>query len=282
MNISFTKMSGLGNTFLLIDDDDTKIKSFVPALCDPDFGVGADGVIFLLPPEGAGDFRMRIYNSDGSEAEMCGNGIRCFAAFVQEKRGWTQASMAVETAAGIKEVTADPKGFRVDMGVPILTTENIPLVWESDTCVNAPLSLGDRTYTMTAVSMGNPHVVLHVPQITTKMVQEDGPRIEQMDIFPHKANVEFIRCISPTEVEMRVWERGCGETMACGTGACAAVVAGVLTNRHGTSVTVHLAGGDLHIQWGGAVDDSVYMTGPAKKIFDGSLFLDDLKKTGTM
>lgn len=277
MNLIFSKMTALGNDFIMVDGSEyslEKIVPFVATLCDRRFGIGGDGVIFILPAQEAQNhFSMRIFNSDGSEAEMCGNGIRCFAKYVVERMDFSEEILNIETLCGVKVITMENALYKVDMGAPILTAVNIPVRSKSERAINETITIDERSYTFTAVSMGNPHAIFHVENITKELVHTVGPQIETASIFPEKTNVEFIRVLNDTEIDMRVWERGCGETFACGTGACAAAVSGILLKKHSTKVTVHLLGGDLTIEWSGDEADSVFMTGPAQFVFDGTLTL---------
>lgn len=274
----FTKMHGLGNDYVYIDGVNQDLSAYdLPELSrlmsDRHFGIGGDGIILILPSESA-DFRMRIFNSDGSEAEMCGNGVRCFAKFLFEHGLTEKTELAVETGAGlIKPVltVADGKvqSVRVDMGEPRLTRGQIPMTGDAAASaqnVLVPIETGQ--YTATCVSMGNPHCVIFVDEITDRMVLQDGALIECHELFPRKTNVEFVQVLGPKEVRMRVWERGAGETMACGTGACATTVASILGGHCGREVTVHLLGGDLRIEWSEA-DNHIYMTGPASEVCNG-------------
>ncbi|MGM0461000.1 MAG: diaminopimelate epimerase [Fibrobacterota bacterium] len=277
MNFSFAKMTGLGNTFVLIDGYATPVEKLIPHvafICDPSFGIGADGVIFVLPPQGDGDYYMRIFNSDGSEAEMCGNGIRCFAAFVDEFLGFSKKECRVETLSGTKSIVKTAAGYRVNMGVPQFEVAQIPIDIPGPLAVSKAIEVGNTTYSFTALSMGNPHAVIFADELTDYLVTKQGPRIETHDFFPNKTNVEFIRIRGRNEVDMRVWERGCGETMACGTGACAAAAAGIIENRLSHSVTVHLPGGDLLIEWNKAADAPLFMTGAAHTVFTGTMRMD--------
>ncbi len=266
MNFIFTKMTALGNDFIVVDARQFEIepiRSQAIALCDRRFGIGGDGVIFVIDGKNGADFTMRIINSDGSEPEMCGNGIRCFARWLDERSEFYGESITVSTGAGVLAIHREKSLYRVNMGKPILEPSQIPVV--ADQSLN--IKRGERAFT--AVSMGNPHAVFFVDSITDDLVLCEGPQIEIDPIFPKKTNVEFIRVINQNEVEMRVWERGCGETFACGTGACAAVVAGIRNDLHGKSVTVHLRGGDLHVEWDGTADSPVFMTGEAHVVFEG-------------
>lgn len=273
MALHFTKMSALGNDFIVIDGFHYNPSDFIPSValfCNRRFGIGADGVIFVLPSEHA-DFQMRIFNSDGSEAEMCGNGLRCFAHYLYHHNTCTTPSMTVETLAGTMIVTKQEELYRVDMGRPHFDADDIPFNGTARQHNAIETSIGG--FSVLAVSMGNPHAIIHTDAITDEQVCTAGPQIEIDSLFPAKTNVEFVKVLSDDEVEMRVWERGCGETLACGTGACAVVVAGITQKLHKTDVTVHLRGGDLQISWSGNESDSVFMTGPASLLFTGETTL---------
>jgi diaminopimelate epimerase len=278
MAFEFTKYQGLGNDFVLVDNRHQSVPILTPdqaiAVCDRHFGVGADGVIFVLPAQGNCDYTMRIYNSDGSEPEMCGNGIRCMAKFIAQLEGRSAAESVtyrIHTLAGVitPEVLADGQ-VRVDMGPPILTPEKIPttLAAGAPKAVDHPLEVAGQTWAVTCVSMGNPHCITFVPNVEAIALTELGPQFEHHPAFPQRTNTEFIEVVNPTHLKMRVWERGAGITLACGTGACAALVAGVLTGRCETKATVTLPGGPLMIEWG-SPDQSVMMTGPATAVFSG-------------
>lgn len=277
--MNFVKMHGLGNDFILINAMEEKIPGDLPyfakKICDRRFGVGGDGVIFILPSEKA-DLRMQILNSDGSEPEMCGNGIRCFAVLAYEKRLINKPDLEVETLAGIikPQIIFDAdgsiKGVKVDMGEPRLIPREIPLNIPGERAINEVIQVNSKTFNYTAVSMGNPHCVIFVDDTDNTPVQEIGSLIEKHALFPKKTNVEFVEVINPKEVKMRVWERGAGETLACGTGTCATVVACVLNKKTKREVKVHLLGGDLDIEW--AADNHVFMSGPAVKVFEGIIF----------
>jgi diaminopimelate epimerase len=215
---------------------------------------------------------MRIFNSDGSEAEMCGNGIRCCAVYVKKLRLSEERSLLFETSAG-SIVTELTKGglIRVTMGKPVLSAPQIPTMKISGTVVNENLHVEHMLFKVTAVSMGNPHAVIYDDHLTDELVLVWGKKIETHPFFPKKTNVEFVKVLSQNEIRMRIWERGCGETLACGTGACAGVVAGIINKLHGNKVTVHLPGGDLFVEWNGKETSPVYMTGPAKIVFKGSV-----------
>jgi diaminopimelate epimerase len=270
----FTKMHGLGNDYLYFDGCAEDLASYDLAklsrlLSDRHFGVGSDGIILILPSATA-DFRMRMFNSDGSEGEMCGNGIRCFAKFVHDRGLTAKTQLEVETGAGIirPAMTVDNGqvvGVRVDMGEPRLTRGEIPMTGDpAAPAQGVSIELPGKTYTAHCVSMGNPHCVIFVDAITDAQVLGDGPLLEVHELFPRKTNVEFAQVLSPSEVLMRVWERGAGETLACGTGACATAVAAHLAGHCGREVTIHLRGGDLRIEW--RADGRIMMTGPATTV----------------
>ena len=274
----FTKMHGLGNDYVYIDGLDQDLSSYdLPELSrlmsDRHFGIGGDGIILILPSESA-DFRMRMFNADGSEGEMCGNAMRCFARYVYERGHTMKTELEVETGAGIikpRLILEDGKVVlvRVDMGEPRLTRGLIPMTGDAGApAQNVVVPLDDCEYQATCVSMGNPHCVIFVDEITDQMVLGHGPQIEHQGLFPRRINVEFVQVLNESAVRMRVWERGSGETLACGTGASATTVAAVLNNRTGRAVTVHLTGGDLQIEWSEA-DNHVYMSGPASEVCDG-------------
>ena len=267
----FEKWQGCGNDFVIFDrrennfiDDAEKIS----ALCNRHFGIGADGVIYVLPSEIA-DTRMRIFNADGSEAEMCGNGIRCFAKFLL---GENSGSLSVETGAGVLTVDVSKNLVTVDMGEPILSAEKIPVAgFGGSKVVSENISVGGETFKMTCVSMGNPHCVIFVDDLSKINLAQIGPQFETHKIFPRRTNTEFVQVTGENELRMRVWERGSGITLACGTGACATAVAANLNGLAGKSATVHLDGGDLHIDW--RANNRVYMTGAAEKVFAGNLYV---------
>jgi len=281
MKISFVKMHGLGNDFILIDclskslGDSSFLSYLAKKLCDRNFGIGADGLILILLSSKA-DLRMRIFNFDGSEAQMCGNGIRCFAKYAYENKLVSKIKFTVETSAGTitpelifkdKEIS----GIIVDMGIPKLKRREIPMNGEdTPIVVDETLKINpEQAFKITCVSIGNPHCVTFVNDVQSIPVDEIGPKIENHSFFPEKTNVEFIQVLNRKEINFRVWERGVGETLACGTGACAALVAAVLNNKTDRKATIHLPGGDLDIQW--ADDRHVYMTGPAELVFRGEM-----------
>ncbi|MDR3564865.1 MAG: diaminopimelate epimerase [Negativicutes bacterium] len=271
----FSKWHGLGNDFVIVNGLEEKVTDYKEAaiqVCDRRFGVGADGLVFVLPSKTA-DFQMRIFNSDGSEAEMCGNVTRCVMRFVKENGLTDKTAITLETLAGpIKPelilVDGVATGAKVDMGLPRLKREEIPMTGNAgEQAVNVPLEVDGQTYFGTAVSMGNPHFVIFVDDIDALKLAEIGPKIEMHPAFPRKTNVEFVQVLNQTELRMRVWERGAGITMACGTGACATLVAAAVNNKSGRQATIHLDGGNLEVEWG--MDGHIYMTGPAVEVFRG-------------
>ncbi len=273
--IKFIKMHGIGNDYLYIDARRKKIKNIedlARRMSHRNFGVGSDGIILIYNSTVA-DFKMRIFNADGSEAEMCGNGIRCFAKYVYDHGLTKKKKISIETLAGIKHIELFTRHdrvskVRVDMGEPILLRERIPMQGEPGMVIDEELQLDGIKFNITAVSMGNPHAVIYVEDVKNFPVQKYGPMIENHPLFPKRTNVEFVQVISKKEVIQRTWERGSGETLACGTGASAVMVAGILTKRTARNITVHLAGGDLEIEWN-ENDNHVYMTGPAVEVFEG-------------
>lgn len=275
--MKFTKMHGLGNDFILVDGFQ---ETFAPdlsqttlKLCDRHFGIGADGVIVVLPSEKA-DFRMRIINADGSEVEMCGNGIRCFAKYVYEEGLIKRDVFTVETLAGLITphlVLQGDKviGVRVDMGEPSLERGAVPMLGTAGQALHEPLKVLDATFYITALSMGNPHCVIFVDDVGQIDLEKYGPALETHPLFPGKTNVHFLEVLNRAEIKMRVWERGVGPTLACGTGACASLVAAVLNQKTERQAKIHLPGGTLEIEW--AENNHVYMTGPAQKVFTGKV-----------
>lgn len=279
--MKFAKMHGLGNDFIVVDGFDERLEeAALPALaqrlCDRHFGIGADGILLALPSREA-EFRMRLINADGSEAEHCGNGIRCIAKFVAD-RGRTSADrITIETVGRINVLDLNRTGgrvetVRVDMGEPRFGRRDLPMTGPpADEAIDEPVDVEGRRLELTCVSIGNPHAVCFVEDPDNYPVQTVGPLVENHPLFPRRTNVEFIRVLGPQELQMRVWERGAGETLACGTGACASVVASARTGRSDRRATVHLRGGDLEIEW--AANNRVYMTGPAVWVFDGEVLL---------
>ena len=272
--MKFVKMEGLGNDFIvthgLTEEEFNSAVGQVSLLCDRRRGIGADGVIFVLPSDTSGtDYRMRFFNSNGEEAEMCGNGIRCFALYLNEMDLSNKKTFSIETLAGIIKTERKGGQIRVDMGVPILSAEMIPTTKTDGQVVMEPITVEDKKFHVTTVSMGNPHAVIYVEKLTDELVHKYGSKLESHPFFPKRVNVEFVKVLSDSEIEMRVFERGCGETLACGTGACAAAVAGIINKKHGNKIAVHLLGGDLSIEWDSNIDHPVYMTGPANVVFKG-------------
>ncbi len=271
----FTKMHGIGNDYVYVDCFRETLPgdpaALARAIADRHCGVGGDGLILICPSERA-DARMRMFNADGSESEMCGNGIRCVAKYVYEHGIAEKSTLQIETGRGVLTLDLSVQGDKVDrvrvnMGAPILDGPQIPTTLPGNPVVNAPLEVVGRTLQVTCVSMGNPHCITYVEKLSDEWVQVVGRAIETDPHFPQRVNAEMIEVISPREVRMRVWERGSGETQACGTGACAVCVAGVLTGRTERKLLVHLPGGDLELEWG--ADNHVYMTGPAVEVFSG-------------
>lgn len=267
----FTKMQGLGNDYLYVYGEPVEPEALAVRLSDRHFGAGADGMIWISPSENA-DFKMRIFNADGSEAKMCGNGIRCVGKYLYDSGLCKKRRIAVETLSGARYLDMVVEGdkavaARVDMGVPGLEPEDLPVRCKKGEMRN--LQVAGRSFT--CVSMGNPHAVCLDGDLTDGEVLKIGPQVENSPLFPEKVNVEFAQVLSPSRVRMRVWERGSGETMACGTGACATLVAGVLSGRCERKATLELLGGELFIEWD-EKDNHVYMTGPAETVFEGEFF----------
>lgn len=277
--MKFTKMHGCGNDYVYINlfeekvDDPAKLSTIVS---DRHFGIGSDGVITIGPSDIA-DFRMRIYNADGSEAEMCGNGIRCVAKYVYDHKLTDKTEISVESGAGIKYLTLYTKDgkveqVRVDMGEPILEPDKIPVIADGSCVVDEPIEAGGKQWRMTCVSMGNPHAVIFVDDVADFEFEKYGPSFENNPRFPKRTNTEFVQIISRNEVSMRVWERGSAETWACGTGTCATVMACILNKKTDDKVLVHLRGGDLVIEYDRDTNH-VFMTGPAAEVFTGEIFI---------
>ncbi|MBF0203697.1 MAG: diaminopimelate epimerase [Desulfamplus sp.] len=298
MKLLFEKMEGLGNDFILLDDRNGKIAAACPGgysevairLCSRHFGIGGDGIILLLD-SATEDAGFKIFNCDGSEAQMCGNGMRCFAKYLFENRIINKKRITVETLAGkvIPEIITEDsentdsvsvqstgfgrvKSVCVDMGEPVLEPAKIPFIASGQGAVNIPLNINGDTFNITAVSMGNPHAVIFVDDVNTAPVEICGRAIENHPAFPEKTNVEFIQIIDRKQMHMRVWERGAGETLACGTGACAALVAACLNGKSERKATLHLRGGDLEIEWRES-DNHIYKTGSANSVFKGCVEL---------
>src|SRR5713101_3893383 len=272
----FTKMQGCGNDYIYVDCFTNPMPhdpaGLSRAISDRHFGVGSDGLILICPSDKA-DARMRMFNADGSEAEMCGNGIRCVAKFLHDHGLVRKPVLAVETGRGVLtlELEIEAGGVRqvrVDMGEPILEADRIPTTLPGDPPIDVPLRVAEHTLKVTCLSMGNPHCVTFVDAANDALVGGVGPKIERHEVFPRRTNAEFVCLDGPEEVTVRVWERGSGETLACGTGACAVVVAGTLTRRTKRRITAHLPGGDLRLHWSDK-DNHVYLTGPAVEVFSG-------------
>lgn len=270
-------MQGLGNDYIYVDctkkalDNPSQIAVKVS---DRHFGIGSDGLVLILPSQVA-DFRMRMFNSDGSESEMCGNAIRCVGKYVYDNGLTDKNIINIETLAGIKVLTLTIENgqvtlVRVDMGEPILVPKDIPVAADKDSFIAEPVKIEDIEFKVTAVSMGNPHAVSYIDNVADFPLSQIGPKMETNKLFPRKVNAEFVQIIDRTTLKMRVWERGAGETLACGTGACAVLVSSVLNNVSERAATVKLLGGDLFIEWS-EKDNHVYMTGPAVKVFDGEI-----------
>lgn len=274
MKIRFTKMHGLGNDFIVLDLRKRSIPGLVKLikqLSNGRFGIGFDQALILRNSKKA-DFRMDIYNADGGQVEMCGNGIRCIAKYIWDRRLSRKKTLSIETLAGIIRPEKSGELIRVDMGEPVLEARLIPVKTSANykkEVIEMPLKIGKKTFKVTCVSMGNPHAVIFVDDVESFPVFEVGSIIESNKIFPKGTNVEFVKVINSRRLKMRVWERGAGETLACGTGACAAIVAAFLTDRIKRSASVNLMGGELKIEWG--KDNHVYLTGPAVESFTGTL-----------
>ncbi|MGL5270637.1 MAG: diaminopimelate epimerase [Selenomonadaceae bacterium] len=277
MNLNFSKWQGCGNDFVLVDCFAEKIEDFAALsvrICDRHYGVGADGLILVLPSAVA-DFKMRIFNTDGSEAEMCGNGIRCFARYVYEKKLTDKTVFTVETGAGVltPEILLANDGqvelVRVNMGQPILAGDEIPVTgFGMNRVIDKPLEVLGQSYKMTCVSMGNPHCVIFVDDIEQVELEKIGAFFEKHPAFPKKTNTEFVEVKDRQHMRMRVWERGAAITLACGTGSCATLVAAVLNDKSDRRAEIELDGGNLVIEW--AEDGNVYMAGPAEHVFNGT------------
>ncbi len=275
--MKFTKMQGCGNDYVYVNGMTEKVenkKDIVPKLSDRHFGIGGDGVIFINASDKA-DFEMEMYNEDGSRSQMCGNGIRCVGKFVYDKGLTDKKDIAVESFGAVKYLNLTVEDgkvskVKVDMDEPELTAAKVPVKCDKEQAIMEPVEVNGRTYKMTCVSMGNPHAIIFVDEITDDMVWVDGKALEVHPCFPERANIEFVQVIDRNHIKMRVWERGSGETYACGTGSCACVVAGVLNGLTDRNVTVSLLGGDLEIEWN-EENNRVYMTGPAVTVFEGEV-----------
>lgn len=276
--MKFTKMQGAGNDYIYVNCFTETVKNpeeTAVRVSDRHFGVGADGLVLICPSDKA-DFFMDIYNADGSRAKMCGNATRCVAKYVYDNKMTDKTEIALETLSGIKciKITVqDGKAVaaRVNMGAPILTPREIPTKFDGETVVSQNLTIDDTAYAVTCVSMGNPHCVLYTDDVHAPDLPRIGPKFENHEMFPDRINTEFVHIVSETEFDMRVWERGSGETLACGTGACAATVASILNGycKRDTEIKVNLLGGTLYINW--TADGDVYMTGPAETVCTGEI-----------
>lgn len=277
--MKFTKMQGLGNDYVYVNCFKETIENppeMAKKVSNRNFGIGSDGLIMINPSDVA-DFEMEMYNADGSRSEMCGNGIRCVGKYVYDYGLTEKEHISVETLAGIKyldltEEDGKVKLVKVDMGSPELVPENIPIVADGNRVIDEPINVNGTEYRMTGVSMGNPHAVVYVEDVKGLDIETIGPAFENHERFPNRVNTEFVKVLDRNTVEMRVWERGSGETMACGTGACAVAVACILNGFTEDKVTVKLLGGDLQIEWDKEAD-KIYMTGPAEVSFDGEINL---------
>lgn len=276
--MQFTKMHGAGNDYVYVDGFNHKIPAdpaeVARMVSDRHKGIGGDGLILILPSTVA-DAKMRMFNADGSESEMCGNGVRCVGKYVYDHAICRNSTLRIETGAGVLSLDLDVdatnlvSAVTVDMGAPILEARRIPTTLPGDPVVNQVLEVAGERLQVTCVSMGNPHCVIFVPEITDRLVLEIGPQIERHPAFPQRVNVEFVQVLGRNEVRQRTWERGSGETQACGTGASAVCVAGVLTNRTDATIVNHLLGGDLELTWLGS-GHHVFMKGPAAEVFQGT------------
>ncbi|PSB20338.1 diaminopimelate epimerase [Phormidesmis priestleyi ULC007] len=280
MSLEFVKYHGLGNDFILVDNRASTKLRLTPdravKLCDRHFGIGADGVIFALPGQDGTDYTMRIFNSDGSEPEMCGNGIRCLGRFLADLETTdtevSKQKYLIHTLAGVMTLKLEANGqVTVDMGMPYLLAAEIPtsLVDADLKVIDQPLDVAGQTWQVTCVSMGNPHCITFVEDVAAISLEQIGPQFEHHSAFPQRINTEFIQVVRSDYLKMRVWERGAGITLACGTGACASLIAGVLTGRCDRRATIELPGGCLEIEW--AADGRIAMTGPATRVFAGNL-----------
>lgn len=276
--LKFTKMHGAGNDYIYMNGFVQEIENpsvLAIRLSNRNFGIGSDGLVLILPSENS-DFRMQMFNSDGSEAEMCGNASRCVGKYVYDNGLTTKKEIALETKAGVKYITlleGDEKARKVtvDMGEPILDPEQIPVKVDKEPVLNFPLDIDGKIWEISCVSMGNPHAVVFTTGIKELDLPVIGPKFEKHPIFPRKTNTEFIEVVDRKTLNMRVWERGAGETLACGTGACAAAVAAILNGYCDRKITIHLIGGDLEIEWD-EQNNHVYMTGEAVTVFEGEIF----------
>ena len=281
--MKFTKMQGIGNDYVYVNCFQETVEhpgEVAKLVSDRHFGIGSDGLI-LIKPSDVADFEMDMYNSDGSRGAMCGNGIRCVAKYVYDYGLTEKTSITVNTVSGIKYLDLTIENgkavqIRVNMGAPILEPSRIPVISEKEIVIDEPILADGKEYRITAVSMGNPHAVIYIEDVNGLDIEKIGPQFEHHPIFPDRVNTEFVKVLDRNTVEMRVWERGAGETLACGTGACAVAVASILNGLTEDEVTVKLLGGDLKIYWD-QKENLVYMTGPAEVVFDGEIKLPDVK-----
>ncbi len=278
--MEFTKMEGCGNDYVYVNgfkneiENPNKLSEFVS---NRNFGIGSDGLIMVNPSDKA-DFRMNMYNADGSEGKMCGNGIRCVAKYVYDNKMTDKTTITVETLSGIKTLVLNVeddkvKTVRVDMGSPILEAKDVPVISDKEQVIDQSIIIDNKEYKITCVSMGNPHAITFIDDTDNLDIESIGPKFEKNEIFPDRINTEFIQIVDRNTIKMRVWERGSGETLACGTGACASVVACVLNNLTENKVTVKLLGGDLFIEYN-MEENTVYMTGPARVSFVGNIDIE--------
>lgn len=277
--MKFTKMHGCGNDYVYVNcfeekiEDEPKTAIFVS---DRHFGIGGDGMI-LIKPSNIADFEMCMYNADGSRGAMCGNGVRCVAKYVYDNKLTDKKLISIESMGAIKNIKVETENdkvvsAKVDMGAPILNAKEVPVKSENEKVIGEEITVLDRKFNMTCVSMGNPHAVMFIDESTKDFsLEKYGPFFENNEIFPDRTNAEFAKVLDRKNIEMRVWERGSAETLACGTGSCATVVAAILNGYVDNDVTVHLLGGDLDISWSGNEKDSVFMTGPATTVFSGEI-----------
>lgn len=284
--MKFTKMQGCGNDYVYIDCLSETVENEQEAailLSDRHFGIGGDGLILIKKGTSA-DFEMVMYNADGSRGAMCGNGIRCVARYVYDKGYIRSRKFTVESMGSVKQIELFLNGdtvesVRVDMGAPVITAADVPVVSDTENVINRSVNIGGRNFNMTCVSMGNPHAVMFIDESPKDFeLEKYGPLFENDKMFPDRVNAEFAHIVNQNEIEMRVWERGSGETLACGTGACATAVAAVLCGLAENEVTIHLIGGDLKIEWDGNETSPVYMTGPAEYVFTGEIDIQKIRR----
>lgn len=277
--MKFAKMQGCGNDYVYINGFEEKIDKekkpdLVRRLSERHFGIGSDGVIFINPSETA-DFEMEMYNADGSRSEMCGNGIRCVAKYVYDKKMTTEKEFTIESFGKIKNITiieenGKAKLIKVGMGTPELRTEKIPAIYDAENIIAKPINIDGKIWEGTCVSMGNPHVVMFVDDVKGMDLETIGPKFENHQMFPNRTNAEFVKVLDSETVEMRVWERGTGETLACGTGCCATAVACILNGKTGNKVLVKVLGGEILVEWD-RENNEIYMTGPGEFVFEGEI-----------